>query len=248
MLEKYIDNTIISREENFYNNHYILLDKNNNIIDGWSNGIFPDRDTTNAICINDKAGYQFRLIFHKLYTPESDEFNPNPNSYIKEVYSEENPSLFDMEGIPLYKYEDGEILPLSQVEKSIERAKLENKQLPLIKSQLIADSKNLLSQFLANNPLKWTDNKLYSVTQTKQSLLMQQLALHIIDPSVKLYWNASGESNTEWEIEDLVELAKAITTYVQPYIQYQQQKEIEINNAETADEARSITVDYSSIS
>lgn len=69
----------------FYNKHYITTDVQGRIISGWSDGPHRDRDTTNAICINEQGGYQFRL------TPGG----------------EENPVLFTMDGVPLYRW-DGE--------------------------------------------------------------------------------------------------------------------------------------------
>lgn len=94
----------------YYNKHYIIL-HNSYIIDGWSNGPHPEKDISDAICINDKSGYQFKLF------PDG----------------EENPNLFDLNGIPLYKYEDEEILLLTQTEKNIYKTIQENKQLPTIK-------------------------------------------------------------------------------------------------------------------
>lgn len=74
--------------EPLYNKHYVQIDSSGNIISGWSNGPHPNKDISNAICINEKGGYQFILF---------------PSG-------EENPNLFDIDGIPLYKYEDGEII------------------------------------------------------------------------------------------------------------------------------------------
>lgn len=71
--------------DEFYNRHYITTDAQGCIVSGWSDGPHPDRDTTNAICINNQGGYQFRLF---------------PSG-------EENPPLYTMDGIPLYRW-DGE--------------------------------------------------------------------------------------------------------------------------------------------
>ena len=68
--------------DEYYNKHYIKPDSSNRIIDCWSDGPHPGRDTTNAICISDKGGYQFR------FTPDG----------------EENPPIYDADGIPLYKW------------------------------------------------------------------------------------------------------------------------------------------------
>ena len=72
-----------------YNKHYITVDDRGRITDGWSDGPHQDdKSTEGAICINGKGGYQLRLI-------------------VDGVETEENPLLFTMDGIPLYKW-DGE--------------------------------------------------------------------------------------------------------------------------------------------
>jgi len=73
------------------NKHYITTDGQGRIRDGWSDGPHPTKDTTGAICINEQGGYQFRLILNGKET-------------------EENPALCTMDGIPLYKYVDGQVV------------------------------------------------------------------------------------------------------------------------------------------
>ena len=75
--------------DEIYNKHYIKTRADGAIIDAFSDGPNPDRNTADAICINEQGGYQFRLF---------------PNG-------EENPSLCDMDGIPLYKW-DGQAVQL----------------------------------------------------------------------------------------------------------------------------------------
>lgn len=79
-----------------YNKHYIRTDAQGNITDGWSNGPHPERDTTGAVCISEHGRYQFRLT---------------PNG-------EENPPLYTMDGIPLYRW-DGEAV-VRRTEEEIE--------------------------------------------------------------------------------------------------------------------------------
>ena len=86
--------------DEYYNKHYIKPDSSNRIIDCWSNGPHPDRDTTNAICISDKGGYQFRLF------PDG----------------EENPSLYDADGIPLYKWDGQAVVKRTAEEIAADRA------------------------------------------------------------------------------------------------------------------------------
>lgn len=83
----------------FYNKHYVLLDGENRIIDGWSDGLFPDKPIDGAVCINEHGGYQFRLF------PDG----------------EENPTLIDETGAHLWKYA-GEVKPATEAEKEAERA------------------------------------------------------------------------------------------------------------------------------
>lgn len=69
----------------YYNKHYIRIREDGCIVDGFSDAF--REPTEDAICINEQGGYQFRLF---------------PGG-------EENPSLFDWDGmIPLYKW-DGEV-------------------------------------------------------------------------------------------------------------------------------------------
>lgn len=71
-----------------YNRHYIVIDSRNRIIDAWSDGPNPEKDTTDAICIREDGGYQFRIY---------------PGG-------KENPPLYDRDGIPIYKYRNGKII------------------------------------------------------------------------------------------------------------------------------------------
>ena len=110
--------------------------------------------------------------------------------------------------------------------------------------QLINDkilfSKQELQYFLQNNPIKWINEKFYSITLEKQQLLQIQLNLYTQAKAnnleYKLMWNASGEEAEEWQYEDLFNLSIEISKIVQPLVQYQQRREIEIKNCETIDE------------
>jgi len=90
----------VSLLDGFYNRHYIVADSRGRITDGWSDGPHRERDTSGAVCINEQGGYQFRL------SPDG----------------EENPALWDMEGIPLYKWDGERILPRTAEELEADRA------------------------------------------------------------------------------------------------------------------------------
>jgi len=82
------------------NRHYISVDIQSRITGGWSDGLFPDKDTSDAVCINAQGGYQFRLF---------------PGG-------EENPPLYDMDGIPLYKWDGQAVQPRTAEEIAADRA------------------------------------------------------------------------------------------------------------------------------
>lgn len=86
----------------FYNKHYIKTDVQNRITDGWSDGPIPGKNTSDAICINEQGGYQFRL------SPDG----------------EENPPLYTMDGIPLYKWDGQAVQPRTDAEIAADRAAL----------------------------------------------------------------------------------------------------------------------------
>lgn len=76
---------------NVYNKHYITVDEQGRIVDGFSDAFRQPAELD--ICINEQGGYQFRLF---------------PGG-------EENPFLFEEHGVPLYKY-DGAVAERSAEE------------------------------------------------------------------------------------------------------------------------------------
>lgn len=100
----------------YYNKHYITTNTRGLIVDGWSNGPHPEKNIIGAICINEHGGYQFRL------SPDG----------------EENPPLYTMDGIPLYKYVNGEIIARTDTEIAADRAALSEPP-PTAQEQLRAD-------------------------------------------------------------------------------------------------------------
>lgn len=89
----------IDPPEPAYNKHYVVTDAQGRIIDGWSDGPHPDRDTTNAICINQQGGYQFRLS----------------------LGGEENPPLHTMDGVPLYRWDGERVMARTDEEIAADR-------------------------------------------------------------------------------------------------------------------------------
>lgn len=102
--------------EECYNCHYITTRADSAVTDAWSNGPHPEKDTANAICINEQGGYQFRL---------------HPDG-------EENPPIYDMDGIPLYKWDGSWVIPRTEAEIDADRAAIPPAP-PSAQEQLRAD-------------------------------------------------------------------------------------------------------------
>ncbi len=118
------------------------------------------------------------------------------------------------------------------------------------KTAKITDSKTQLAEYLAANPMTYTDGNQYSVTAEKQSLLTSALARYQIATAsgveATLKWNSTGEECTVWAYDDLTALALAIADYVEPLVAQQQAIEIEINACSTVAEVEAVSIAYGS--
>lgn len=122
------------------------------------------------------------------------------------------------------------------------------KDIDTYKQEKIEMSKQLLAEWLQNNPMQFSDGKYYSVTEEKQSLLNGNLASYEratnIEIDYPLKWNSTGEECTEYSYEELVGLSLAIAAYVAPKVSKQQAIEIAINACETIEELEEIVINY----
>lgn len=117
-----------------------------------------------------------------------------------------------------------------------------------LKAAKIEESKTKLAEWLANNPLLFSDGKYYSVTEEKQSLLNSNIASYerakAMGVEYPLKWNSTGEECTEWTYENLVTLSLTIAAYVAPKVSQQQSIEIQIKACETAEELDKVVISY----
>ena len=129
-----------------------------------------------------------------------------------------------------------------------EKEKAQEKSLEECKEEKIALSKLMLSEWLANNPMLYSDGNYYSVTEEKQSLLNSNLASYeratAAGISYPLKWNSTGAECAEWEYADLIALSLSIAAYVAPKVSTQQAVEVQIRACETKEEVDGVVISY----
>lgn len=129
-----------------------------------------------------------------------------------------------------------------------EKEKAQEKSLEECKEEKIALSKLMLSEWLANNPMLYSDGNYYSVTEEKQSLLNSNLASYeratVAGIPYPLKWNSTGAECTEWGYTDLTALSLSIAAYVAPKVSIQQALEVHIRACETKEEVDSVVISY----
>ena len=129
-----------------------------------------------------------------------------------------------------------------------EDAKRDAEMLAIKQLRRITESKEKLAQWLADNPIQFTDGKFYSVTEEKQTLLNSNLASYeralnaCVDYPLK--WNATGETCVDWTYSELLTLSLAIAGYVAPKVAIQQAVEMQIKACTTLEECEAIMIDY----
>ena len=129
-----------------------------------------------------------------------------------------------------------------------EKEKAQEKSLEECKEEKIALSKLMLSEWLANNPMLYSDGNYYSVTEEKQSLLNSNLASYERATAAgipyPLKWNSTGAECTKWNYTDLTALSLSIAAYVAPKVSTQQAVEVQIRACETKEEVDGVVISY----
>ena len=120
--------------------------------------------------------------------------------------------------------------------------------LDALKADKIEMSKMILSEWLEDNPMLYTDGKYYSVTAEKQSLLNGNLASYerakAVNVEYPLKWNSTGSECVPWDYTDLLTLSLTIAGYVAPKVSKQQELELQIKACKTVDEVNEIEINY----
>lgn len=123
------------------------------------------------------------------------------------------------------------------------------------KKSKIEQSKQMLAEYLENNPIVSTAHGgmegRYSVTSEKQSLMTSQYMTYQIEkevnPNAVLTWNETGKACEVWTEEEFLQLVLEIKAYVYPKVSHQQSIEEKINECTTQEELDAIVIDYSAV-
>lgn len=160
-----------------------------------------------------------------------------PQSYIEYDYGE----LTIQKDNPTYDIEDVKAHPELYIGI--------NDNLSILKSKKIAESKEILEQYLSSHPLfstaKYPEGRYYTVTSEKQRQLTSKMAMYnIYSQQEKEYpllkWNDTGNVCEPWTIEELTQLSMEIDAYITPLVSKQQSYEVAVKNASTEDEIHNI--------
>lgn len=136
------------------------------------------------------------------------------------------------------EFKEPEVVPISPMPEDIDGAK----------AYKVEESKVALAEWLNTHPILYTDEKYYSVTEEKQTLLNSNLASYEraekLGMIYTLKWNAVGEKCVEWSYNNLTNLSLTIAAYVGERISQQQVLETEIQACETLEELDKIVIHY----
>lgn len=132
-----------------YNRHYISIESSKEVVKGFSDAF--RQPETNDICINEQGSYQFRLF----------------------QSGEENPTLFNENGTPLYRWENGMIRPagleeIAAWEKVHQTNQASAQQIAKCKQQLTATDYQIIKCSecqLAGQPLPYDVAELHAERQ-----------------------------------------------------------------------------------
>lgn len=139
----------------------------------------------------------------------------------------------------LYDDATGTFYPEEEVGVRLERAQAAKQE----------ENKALFANWLSNNPLTYTDGKVYGVTMEDQTEIQLNLSQYQIQvqAGVKnpiLEWHASHEACTPWTYEELAALALAISNYIYPWFQKMNEYKAAIFASETIEELDAIELKY----
>jgi len=162
------------------------------------------------------------------------------------------PEEEDMGRLPYYRYMDGGWV-FNEERYQLTMARKEQDELEQVKQSMIVQSKVNLSDYLANAAVESDchggEKKRYSITSEKQqhlaNMIMTTQLAQIKGTPYQPSWNAAGEPCTyDWTLEELMQLAFEMEAAVRPLVSRQQTIEVQIKQAESAEELEQIDISF----
>ena len=201
----------------FYNKHYITLDSQGRIMDGWSDGPHRDRDATNAICINEQGGYQFRL------SPDG----------------EENPPLYTMDGIPLYRWDGEKVVPRTEKEIAADRIP----PLETVRAAKVAELSAACSAAItAGCDVTLSDGTTGHISLTAEDQINLTNACAAMEGGAGAYpYHLDGQLCALYPAADIVTMAQAATAHKLYHTTYYNHLAAWVRRCETVEEVETVT-------
>ena len=203
--------------DKFYNKHYITTDAQGRITSGWSDGPHPDRDATNAICINEQGGYQFRL---------------SPGG-------EENPPLYTMDGVPLYRWDGESAVPRTAEEIEADRVpSLEAVQVEKL-AQLSAACSSAIT---AGCDVELPDGSAGHISLTAEDQINLTNARAAVEAGARAYpYHLDGELCALYPAEDFLAMGEQAAAHKLYHTTYYNHLAAWVRRCGTAEEAEAVT-------
>ncbi len=201
----------------FYNRHYIITDAQGRVTDGWSDGPHPDRDTAGAICINEQGGYQFRLF---------------PGG-------EENPALYTMDGIPLYRWDGTQAVRRRSEEIEADRVP----PLEAVQADKLAElSAACNAAITAGCDVVLSDGSAGHIALTAEDQINLTNAAAAVEAGAEAYpYHLDGQLCALYPAADIAAMARAATAHKLYHTTYYNHLSAWVRRCKTADEARGVT-------
>lgn len=201
----------------FYIKHYITTDAQGRITDGWSDGPHPGRDTSGAVCINEQGGYQFRLA---------------PGG-------EENPPLFTIDGIPLYRWDGEKVLPRTAEEIEADRVPpLETAQA----AKLAELSAACNAAITAGCSVTLSDGSAGHISLTAEDQINLTNACASVEAGMEAYpYHLDGQLCALYQAADILAMGRAATVHKLYHTTYYNHLAAWARRCESVEEVRAIT-------
>lgn len=203
--------------DKFYNKHYITTDAQGRITSGWSDGPHPDRETSGAICINEQGGYQFRLF---------------PGG-------EENPLLYTVDGIPLYRWDGESAVPRTAEEIEADRVP----SLEAVQAEKLAQLSAACSAAItAGCDVELPDGSAGHISLTAEDQINLTNARAAVEAGARAYpYHLDGELCALYPAEDILAMGEQAAAHKLYHTTYYNHLAAWVRRCGTAEEAENIT-------